>query len=502
MPDEKPTNAPAKKSRRKKWIIVLGSLVVLVILFVALLPSLLCTGPGVRLIVSQINSRIAGKVKIGTLSVGWISPLSVSHLTLLDPEGTVVVKDAAIKTHLSLLGLLTNWHQLGTIDIPVASVHLATVNGKLNLLQAVASRISNAAATVPAKPLSPKPTIAAPVIPAFEGSIKLSIQRLTWLTVGEPPLKASGVQFAAVFNTRSSKPSHLTFSAAAGLGSTAPAKVSLRIQTVAFGRNGLLPLQKITGSAKAQTQRLELACLNPLLASAGMQIKAQGILSLDAAAHIQSPAAITSAIALHATQVRLRGAMLKGDKPDIGTVAIGIKTLFSASGPTPMYQIENCTLSSSQLGTVSVSGKGAWQALAAILRHSKQKPIGMAKLALQLHSDLSDVIKQFPHTLKVPQGATFSGGVLELTADVATVRDGLISQPVARSTAHFSALPPVAVKFKGTLSPLTWKLPSHQHAQKAYGSVRVSGATTGGPILIALHAFAGGGGGQGVHPEP
>lgn len=504
MPDENPmnNNAPIKRTRRKKWLVVLGSVVVLVILFVVLLPSLLCTGPGVRLLVSQINSRIAGKVKIGTLSIGWISPLAVSHVTLLDPEGTIVVRDAAIKTHLSLLALLTNWHQLGAINIPVASVHLATVNGKLNLLQAVAIRTSKAvAAMAPANPMSTtpksvstKPATAAPVIPAFAGSIKLSIQRLTWLTVGEPPLKALGVQFAAAFNTRSSKPSQITFSAAAGLGSTAPAKVGLLIQTVAFGRHGLLPLQKMTGSARVQTQSLELACLNPLLASSGMQIKTQGVLSLDAAAHIQSHAVITSTIALHATQVRLRGAMLNGDKPDIGTVAVGIKTRVDAGGPTPMYQIENCTLSSSQLGTVSVSGKGAWQALAAILRHGTQKVTGTAKLALKLHSDLSDVIKQFPHTLKVAEGTTFSGGVLELTADVATVRGGLTTKPVAKSTDGSAALPPVAVKLRGTLSPLTWKLPSHQHAQKAYGSVRVTGATTGGPILIALHAFAGGGG--------
>ncbi len=504
MPDEKPTNinAPAKKSRRKKWLIGLGGIVVLVVLFVALLPSLLCTGPGVRLIVSQINSRIAGKVKIGNLSVGWLSPLSVSHVTLLDPEGTVVVKDAAVKTHLSLLALLTNWHQLGTIDIPVASLRLATVNGKLNLLQAVASRISKAAsAAAPAKPASAtptspsvKPSATASVIPVFAGRIKLSIQKLTWLTVGEPPLKASGVQFAATFNTRSSKPSHIAFSAATGLGNATPAKISLLIQAVAFDRNGLLPLQKITGSAEVQTQHLELACLNPLLASSGLHIKAQGMLSLDAAAHIQSHAAINSKIALRATGVRLRGAMLKGDKPDIGTVNVRINTLFDVSGPTPMYQIENCTFSSSQLGTISVSGKGAWQALLAILRHGKQKASGTAKLAIKVQSVLSDAIKQFPHMLKVPQGATFSGGTLSLTADVATARGAHATQTVTASMAHSVALPPVAIKLQGDLSPIIWKMPSHQHAQKAYGSLRLSGDTTGGPISIALHAFAGGGG--------
>jgi len=506
MPDQKPTisNNASRKPRRKKWLIAAGVIVGLVILFILLLPSLLCTGPGVQLIVSQINSRIAGKVKIGTLSVGWVSPLSVSHLTLLDPDGTVVIRDAQVKTHLSLLSLLSNWHHLGTINIPVRSIHLATVNGELNLLQAVASRVSKNAAPIPAAqaPAAPAPAAsptsaaktptAAAAIPPLSGSINLSIQRFTWVTAGEPPLKASGVQFAAEFNTRSRQASHITFSAAAGLGHTAPAKIKLQMDAIAFGKQGLLPLNQITGSAQVQTQGLQLACLNPILASGGKQLAASGLLKLNADVSVKAKSAINSQVMLDATHVHLHGAALKGDAPRLGHVAVRMKGQFNSTGPAPSYRIEACSLSSSRLGSISVSGSGALQAILALMHGSSQKPAGKASLHVKCDSVISDVIKQFPHLLKAPAGATFSGGRLKLAVNIDTV-SSQVKPSGDKGSDHASTLPPVAFQLHCHLLPLIWKLPAHQHSQHAYGSVKVNGVTTGGPVSIDLVAFAGGG---------
>ncbi len=505
-PDDKPVLAKSasKKPRRKKWLIVPGIIAALVLLLIVLLPSLLCTGPGMRLILSQINSRIVGKVKISSLSIGWISPLSVSHLTLLDAEGIPVVRDADVKTHLSLLALLTDWHHLGQIDVPISSIHLAAVNGKLNLLQAVARQLLNPAAAAspaastpaPASPKSPARANASTTglaIPDLSGSLNLSIHRLTWVTPGEPPLNASDLQFTADFNTRSSKASHVTFAADVALGSTSPAKIRLRVQAVAFGKQGLLPLKEIRGSAAVHTRGLELASLNPLLASGGAKIKTRGLLALNAVATIKPHAVITSNIALQASHVYLRGAAIKGDTPNLGTVDFNLKTLVHSGGVIPSYQIEHCRFFSSHLGTASITGDGALKAILAIMPGHQTRATGTARLAIKLQSVISSVLKQFPHMLKAPQGAQFSGGNFTLSANITTVRSAAAGLRAAKDVIPSLVLPPVTFKFDTSLSPLTWTLPAHQHVRQAYGSVQLSGATTGGPVSIALQAFVGGG---------
>ncbi|MGC8559194.1 MAG: hypothetical protein ACP5O1_00780 [Phycisphaerae bacterium] len=484
-----------KKPRRRKWLIVTGVILALIVLLVAIAPSLLCTGPGLRLIVGQINSRIAGKVKIGSLSIGWFSPLTINHLTVMDPEGSAVVKNAAVHTQVSLVGLISNWHHLGKIDIPISSLHLATVNGKLNLLQAIASSApaakSSSAVTPPAKVPTTPAAASSPTVPALSGSIDLTVQNLTWITPGKPALRATGLHFAATFNTRSLKPSMATFSVAAGLGSAAPAKIVLKLQAAAFGPRGMLPVEKMTGTVSVNTQGLELACLNPLLAGDGMHLQSSGILSLNAQADMKSHAALGIKLSLVADHVHLRGAMLKGDHPDLGNVDVRTAAAVDYAGASPRYQVSQFSLASSKLGSVSVTGSGSIQTLLAIIHNHDQQPIGKAQLAIKLKSVISRVLEQFPHLLRTPSGAKFTGGALAFSAAVAA-GDGHHLAPQSASS-RTPLLPPVSFDIKSRLSTLKWTLPSHESARSAYGDLKLSGATTGGPVTIALSAFAGGG---------
>ena len=486
-----------KKPRRRKWLIVTGVILALIVLLVAIAPSLLCTGPGLRFIVGQVNSRIAGKVKIGSLSIGWFSPLKINHLTVMDPEGSAVVKNAAVHTQLSLVGLISNWHHLGKIDIPISSLHLATVNGKLNLLQAIASS-APAAASKPSSKVTPAaktptaPSAASSTsVPALSGSIDLTVKRLTWITPGEPPLRATGLHFAAAFNTRILKPAEATFSVAAGLGSAAPAKIFLKLQAAAFGPQGMLPWKKLTGSMTVKTQGLELACLNPLLAGGGVHLHSSGILSLDAQADMKSHADVGIKMSLRADHVHLGGAALKGDHPDLGRVDFRTAASVDYAGVSPRYQVSQLSIASSNLGSVSVTGSGSVQTLLAMIHNHYRQPIGKAQLAIKLQSVISHVLEQFPHLLRTPSGAKFVGGGLAFSVALAA-GDG--HRPGAKSgSSQTPLLPPVSFDLKSRLSTLKWTLPSHENARLAYGDLNIRGATTGGPVTIALNAFAGGG---------
>ena len=501
MPDNVNPNrrGAAKTARRRKWAVVTGIIIACIILLVVIAPSLLCTGPGVRLIVGQINSRIAGKVKLGSLSIGWLSPLTINHLTVTDPEGSVVIKNAAVRTQLSLLGLLSNWHHLGRIDIPISSLHLATVNGKLNLLQAIASSTpANAPASASkVTPIAKTPTITAsssPAIPALSGHIDLTVQHVTWITPGEPALRATGLHFVATFNTRSPKPSVMNFSVAAGLGNAAPAKFMARAQAAVFGPRGMLPWKKMIGTITVKTQGLELACLNPLLAGSGMHLSTTGILSLDAQADMKPHAAVAVTLSLLADHLHLHGALLKGDHPDLGKVDVRTTALVDYAGESAHYQVSQFSIASSNLGSVSITGAGSIHTLLAIIHNHYRRPIGKAQLAIKLQSAISGVLAQFPHLLRTPSGARFSGGKLSLSANL-TAGAGFHPDPKTGSS-RAPLLPPVSFNLRSRLSTLKWTLPSHENARLAYGNLKLSGATTGGPVTIALSAFAGGGAAQ------
>lgn len=501
MPDEKSsgTQNTIKKPRRRKWLIISGAILALIVLLVMVAPSLLCTGPGVRLIVGQINSRIPGKIKIGSLSLGWLSPLSMTHVTLTDPEGTAVIKNASIRTQLSLLGLITNFHQLGKIDIPISAVHLATVNGKLNLLQAISAATAAkapaaavpSAAPPPAAPAKAPPGAVSP-IPALAGEIDLTVKRLTWVTAGKPPLHATNLHFSSAFNTRSIKPITAALSVAVGLGAAAPARISLNIQASAFDSAGLLPWRKISGTVDVKTHGLALACLNPLLAQSGMHLSASGILSLDTRVDAKLNSAASLQLSLRADQLRLSGPMFKGDKPDLGTVAINTIASLNFGGKSPHYLLKTCSLTSSNLGSISLTGAGSIQTLQAIIHHEYLRPPGKAEFALSLQSTLSRVLDQFPHLFRSPSGAKFTGGAMALSVRV-DAADGPGSSPVPDSSSSSTILPPVSFKLHSRLSTLRWTLPSHQHTRSAHGDLALSGATTGGPVSVALSAFVGGG---------
>ncbi len=497
MPDEKP--AAEKKTHRRrflpKWLMVCLGIVLLVLIFILILPSLLCTGPGVQILESQINSRIAGHIKIGGLSMGWISPVNISHVTVLDPAGAVVVNDASVHTHLSLLDLLSNWHNLGSITIPISSVHLAMINGKLNLLRAFAGR---SVATAPASPATsppPSPSVSSaptsgssapssssaqsgPAIPSVAGRLDLSIAHLTWDLAGQPPVRGRKLTIAATFNTRSAQPTDVKFACLAGIGTTPPAPVTMHLRTIAFSKLGLLPLPLITGQLTIKSTHLDVACLNPILQAAGIRLRVAGLLTTRGAVSLKAHLSIMADGTLVCRHTRLAGSALKGDSPRLGTVLLSA----NAAGGQSAYRIKSLQLSSSRLGQLAVTGRGSIRALMAAVHHSAAAGAAPAHLHMTLQTNIAAWLAAFPHLLKAPVGAKFSGGAFTLSV-------GLKTDTASAASAAAATLPPVSFLVATTLKPLSWTLPAHRHGRQAYGMLNLSGSTLGAPININTRVY-------------
>jgi hypothetical protein len=143
LENEAPSPAAPEQPRaqlKRRWLRrVTVAVVVLLVLglgFVAVLPTLLSTGPGTRFVAGQVEDRIDGRVSIGDLDVGWFSPLSLASVTVDAADESRLIELARLETEVSLWDLVTAGDviDLGetTIDINFPNIELYP-NGESNL---------------------------------------------------------------------------------------------------------------------------------------------------------------------------------------------------------------------------------------------------------------------------------------------------------------------------------------------------------------------------------
>ncbi len=114
---------PAKKKRRWRCRFLLA-VVLLLAGTVWLMPYLLSTGLGCDLIVSIINDRIKGTVRIGEISLSWLGPCRVRNLRAIDLSGREVLGVGEIRLDAGLLDLLKNAERFEHVSITSPRVML------------------------------------------------------------------------------------------------------------------------------------------------------------------------------------------------------------------------------------------------------------------------------------------------------------------------------------------------------------------------------------------
>ncbi|MCD4699498.1 MAG: hypothetical protein K8R91_02875 [Phycisphaerae bacterium] len=100
-----PADRPEKKRRWRR----LRFLLVVVLLLAGMVwtgPYLLSTGPGRDLIVSVVNDRIKGTLRIGEISLSWLGPCQLKNLQAMDLDGREVLRIENISLDAGILGLL------------------------------------------------------------------------------------------------------------------------------------------------------------------------------------------------------------------------------------------------------------------------------------------------------------------------------------------------------------------------------------------------------------
>jgi hypothetical protein len=149
-----------------RWPVRIGAAgVLLLVLAVALLPTLLSTGPGTKWLLGQVNARIPGTVEADDLRLAWVKGQSLENVRLVDPSGsTVAWLDRVMLADAGLIDLLLGSPQVGAVVIEEGRIDLERDEaGRVNLDRALGTNWFEPAVT--ASPAPPAPDADQPELP-------------------------------------------------------------------------------------------------------------------------------------------------------------------------------------------------------------------------------------------------------------------------------------------------------------------------------------------------
>ena len=123
--------------RRWRRRLILGVLAVGVL--IATLPTILSLGPIKSLVVNRINAKLTpGSIVVAHWSLGWLKPIQIDGLALVDPNGKQVVAAKRVGMDWGFLGLLMAQPDLGTITVDGAKIDVVRrVDGTIDILDAI-----------------------------------------------------------------------------------------------------------------------------------------------------------------------------------------------------------------------------------------------------------------------------------------------------------------------------------------------------------------------------
>ncbi|MEX1016843.1 MAG: hypothetical protein WDZ31_08855 [Phycisphaeraceae bacterium] len=124
--NQTPREDKSPRHRGRRWILGIAGVVALLALAVLLLPTILSTGPGSRMVMGYLSSTIAGSLDADRLRLAWFSGQSAMGVTLADPQGDLVASIRQIDApDVRLLPFLLGSPQYGqvTIDAEVIQVN-------------------------------------------------------------------------------------------------------------------------------------------------------------------------------------------------------------------------------------------------------------------------------------------------------------------------------------------------------------------------------------------
>ena len=363
---------------------------VLVVL-VALAPTLASLGPARRFALGKVNERLDGKVEIASWSLGWFSGVRLDGLRVLDADGQPAIEADSIVLPASVPALAGSRKELGTIEIVAPRVHVVLYpDGSINL-----AKIAKPTDAVPPEPSEPKPL-------GFDVFGKLLVKggEVVVTTSEDPkPLAIRDLDVGITIDGIH-KPIGLTLAAVVG---EERARLSARGSATVM-KDGLPDPDALRADVTVEMEPVDLAPAARLARQFHVPVHFAGKVGATLKAQVEGTDSVKASGDVAATAVSVSGGPLGKDEPSLERVSLGFDVGL-ADGTIAVGKLDV----ESPLASVSAQGKLA-------MPEAGKLPTGT--LATRTRVDLAAVHAQLPHTIQLPQGLTIESGVLDLATEL------------------------------------------------------------------------------------
>lgn len=392
-----PPSVPRSKVRRR-IVKVLTGLLLLVLLALAVAPTILAKTAFRNRIARQLTSDLNGTLEIGSASVGWFTAIELRDVTLTDCHGEVIARIPAITSSKSLFGLLRDRTKLGEFTLHNPTVEVICDKQSSNLEEVLHKYLEDD--LTPRRPTRPEVTLR-----VVGGT----------LTLRTPDTRTPGVlhNLEAVVQV----PAARSDSVAVDLNADAPGPLRAEIRAGGSSR------------AKIAANGVALESLAVLLHRFEPELDLAGSFTADVTATWDKEV-ISIEGTLGGKNIALSGPWLNGDRLRLVTAELPLKLKVAGR----RLQVERAQLTS-DLGTISAAGSIDFaEALVVFFDRPGTKldaDIDLAKLAATLPKSLRmrecTELRDGKLIVKVesrstPQGTTWTGKLN--STSLRAMRDG------------------------------------------------------------------------------
>jgi len=382
---------------RKIVLFVVGLVFGVVVWF---MPSLLLNSPLKDQLLGTVTDGLDGRVSIGWVSAGWLSPIVARDLVWLDSDGELVLEAESVGTDRSLGSLLMDRQQLGHVRIGRLRLKLVSRSDGSNLEDAVQPWFDR-----PSQSTSPVTC----TVEIVDGQIDVSdhVSNKAW----------SVTRVNAVFDTLGLSTGAINGKLAAEVISQQGSLGSLTAEL----QSNRIPAREAnrTGVASLQTTQVPLPLVEAALRRFQPDLRLDGALNGrvtakwgNGQASLQLEEVVVNGFSLAAPTY------LGSDRLTSDTVRVHGGVSNSGSN----WQVDAVTLES-DLVNCQLSGKGTWpsaaagqQSLADAWKHGSYQLGGTVELAR--------LAQTLPNTLRIRKGTYVSSGRVTFALFGKPQRDG------------------------------------------------------------------------------
>lgn len=389
-PSENNKTVTGKKTGKKILKIVAGTVLILLLLLIVLVafvvPAYVSSESARKLILSKANASGAGAIDFAKLSMSWFKGISVSNISFKNADQGVSVAVKGVSTMPDYGAILTGNLSFGetVIDGPKVEIDVDKMKQSAAASAAKPAAKGNAksSAGVPIKKIDLVVRDGDIKIKDSRGSVEIS--KINSAVNLRPPGEKTTLEMGASI-------------AGQGMTSTVNAKGDVNP-----GSNW--DFKKTSGNMAVEVNNLNLSQLESILAIAGIDMGAKGIVSAHLKGELKQGVIESVGIDVTGSGLEITVPQLKGDKIKTGMLNVAVK--MSQQGN--LVNVEKMSVATDWL-KAEANGTAPMN-MASVSEF--MKPDSKYELKANLECDLPAVAAMLPKTLGLKEQTKLTGGKL------------------------------------------------------------------------------------------